>query len=197
MKKLETENGKIFSDVTQESISSAVVSLNTTDNTFVILEIDDGSLIQAANNDKKGFYVEIQNSKTKDRMTCDKNISDIKDVISLFIEFESNAGLIAPPHWKIIKIQNTYPNKLFQKLSYIGLALLAVSLIFILTKNFDHNPIGKLIMIIGMWLMVPDAVIDTVNLVGELRRGVFDSNAIKAPVIIICTVLLTVLLIVK
>jgi hypothetical protein len=196
MKKLETENGKFFSDVTREILSSAVTSLNATDNTFVILEMDDGSLIQAAYNGKKGFYVELQNSKTKDRMICNKNISDIDDVISLFIEFDSNAGLIAPPHWKKEKMQATYSNKLYQNLSYIGLALIAVSFFFIMTKNFDHNLFAKFIMIIGMWLMVPGALIDTAKLSG-LRRGIINFDALRAPVIILCAVSCTLLLIFK
>jgi hypothetical protein len=197
MKTLETENGTTYNGVKKESISSALTSLNTTDNTFAILEIDDGSLIQVANNGKKGFYVEIQNSKTKNRIQCDKNISEIKDVISLFVEFESNNGHLFPPNWIKTQTPLKYHTKLFQKLSYIGLVLIAVSLYFIFTKNFENNPFAKFIMLIGTWLMVPDALIDTVNLISELRRGIFDSIAMRAPVIIICAVLLTLFLILK
>ena len=81
-------------------------------------------------------------------------------------------------------------------MSYISLALIAVSLIFIMTKNFDHNPFAKLTMIIGMWLMVPEALIDTTKLSG-LRRGIIDFNALRGPGIILCAVSVTLLLILK
>jgi len=191
MNKLETEIGTVYNDVAESSIASALSTLNTTDNTFAILEKDDGSIIQVANNGKKGFYVEIQDSSTKNRIQCDRNFTEIRDVINLFVEFERNKGVIVPPKWIKIKTPVIYRIKVLEKLSLIGLALMAVPLYFIFTKSFNDHPFAKYIALLGIWLMVPNALIDTLNFIKELRRKVFDSSAMRTLIIILAAVLLT------
>jgi len=197
MKSLETENGTIYNDLTEESIASALSTLNTTDNTFAIFERNDGSIIQVANNGKKGFYVEMQNFKTKDVIRCDKNFTEIRDVIRLFVEFGRNGRIVVSPKWTKTKTPVKYRAKLFRKLSYIGFAFIGVALYFILTNNFDDHPFAQYIILIGVWLMVPAALIDTVNFIRLLRRGIFDSWAMLGLLILFCAILGTTAMIFK
>jgi len=198
MKKLETENGTSY-DFTERNISSALTALNTTDNTFAILEKDDGSIIQVANNGKRGFYVEILDATTKNRIHCNKNYSEIREVINLFIEFERNKEVIAPQKWTKTVMPLIYsPPKLFQQLYYLGWAFVVVSVLyFILTRDFDDNPFAKYLWISGMWLMIPLALIDAVNFIRLLRRKIFNADGMRSLALLIIVVLVTAVMIFK
>ncbi len=197
MERLETEIGTVYQDLGEKTIAFALTALNTTDNTFAILERSDGSIIQAANNGKKGFYVEMQDFKTKNMIRCDKNFSEIKDVIELFIEFERKGIIAAPPKWIKTKLPTLHRVKAFDKLNYIGLALLIVSLYFVVTKNFSNNPLPKYIVLAGLWLMVPAAWLDAASLVEDLKRKELDTQAWRSLIIILVAALWTAVLLFK
>ncbi len=193
--KLATENGAMYTDVTVSSIATALATLNTTDNTFAILEKDNGSLIQVANNGKKGFYVEIQDTTTKNTIQCDKNITEVKDVISLFFEFARNEEVRVPPNWTKTNRPVIKHSKISQKLNYVGLAFIAVSLYFIFTRRFEDNPYAKYILLIGMWLMVPNALNSSINFIRLLRRKIIDADGMRSLAFLIIVVIVTAVMI--
>jgi hypothetical protein len=197
MERLETEIGTVYQDFGDKTIAFALTALNTTDNTFAILERSDGSIIQVANNGKKGFYVEMQDFKTKNTIRCDRNFSEIKDVIDLFIGFERKGIIAAPPKWIKTKSPTMHRVKVFDTLNYIGLALLIVSLYFVVTKNFSNNPLPKYIVLAGLWLMVPAAWLDAASLVNDLKRKVLDTQAWRSLIIIFIAVLWTAVVLFK
>jgi hypothetical protein len=196
VKRLETENGTVYGDFSKESITSALTALNTTDNTFAILEKDDGSIIQVANNGKQGFYVAIQDGKTKNQY--DKIFTEITDVAKLFVDFERNNDIVVPPEWTKTKIPMTHRVKALKKLSFIGtgIVLIAAFLYLFFNNNFDSNPLAQYMMLIGFWLMVPAALIDVINFISLLRRGSIDDVAMRGFIVIVCAVLITVLMII-
>ena len=193
MKRLETENGIVYGDFSRESITSALAALNTTDNTFAILEKDDGSIIQVANNGKQGFYVDIQDGKTKNQY--DKIFTEIKDVAGFFVDFERNKDIIVPQEWTKTEIPATHRFKALRKLSYIGagIVLIAAFLYLFLNSNFDNNPLAEYMMLIGLWLMVPAALVDIINFISLLRRGSVDDVAMRGFIVIVCAIGFTVL----
>jgi hypothetical protein len=195
MSQLETENGLVYKEPTEEDITTALTALNTADNTFALLERNDGSLIQVANNGKKGFYVEIQDIKSKVKQS--KMLSDVEAVINMFVGFKTDEKFKIPAGWRKQNIRKTYRSKFFNILSYIGLALLLVSLcLFLARKELMINP-GKYVLLVGLWLMFPARFYDTLNFINDLRVGSFDPYGIKAIAIAVFTILFTAFIILK
>jgi hypothetical protein len=196
VKRLETKNGTMYTDFSKENIAAALAALNTTNNTFAILEKDDDSIIQVANNGKQGFYVGIQDIKAKNQY--DKISTEIKDVVGFFVDFERNKDIVVPQKWTKTKIPTTHRVKALRKLSHIGtgIVLIAAFLYLFFNNNFDIIPLTKYMMLRGFWLMVPAALIDVINFISLLKRGSIDDVAMRGFIVIVCAVAFTVLMII-
>jgi hypothetical protein len=83
--KLSLENDTIIDNPTSNQIAQALSTLNTTNNTFAILEFDDMTYIQTAMENTQEFVLEFQDgSLVKHYQT---NVEDLHQVLTEFQGF--------------------------------------------------------------------------------------------------------------